>query len=122
MTTEIVNPALLRPHPELQRLFAPLPRPELERLKQDMAQGQRFAPLLIDREDQVLAGAEQWQAALELGWNQISALRAPRMNPAQARALMVAENIRSREMREEHLWRGMNNFFDMEPLRPPGGW
>jgi hypothetical protein len=122
LTIEILNPVHLRPHPELQRLFAPLLRSEQDRLKQDMAQGRPFAPLLIDQEGLILAGVEQWQVALELGWDRISALRAPRMNSAQARSLMVAENIRAREIREEHLWRGMNNFFDMEPLRPPGGW
>jgi hypothetical protein len=47
---------------------------------------------------------------------------APPLKLAELRALMVAENVRVREVREEHLWRGMNNFFDMEPLRPPGGW
>ncbi len=122
MTYEILNPAHLRPHPDFARLFDPLSREEMLSLKEGMAGGMRFQPLLVSPEGLILAGVEHWQAALELGWDQISVCRAPRLSPAQTRSLMVAENIRSREVREEHLWRGMNNFFDMEPLRPPGGW
>lgn len=104
------------------RLFVPADKVELQQLREEMAAGSRFPPLLIDPQNQVLAGIEHWEASLALGWREISAVRAPRMNTSQTRALLVAENIRHRDIREEHLWRGMNNFFDMEPLRPPGGW
>jgi hypothetical protein len=119
---ETVNPRDLRPHPEFARLFEPAQADELARLQREMSSGTRFPPLLIDPLGQVLAGVEHWQTALKLGWDSISAVRAPRLNSSETRALMVAENVRQRDIREEHLWRGMNNFFDMEPLRPPGGW
>ncbi|ADK86158.1 hypothetical protein Deba_2804 [Desulfarculus baarsii DSM 2075] len=112
----------LRPHPEHQRLFVPLSDDELTELARRMADGGRFQPLLITDDGLILAGVEHWLAATRLGWREISVIRAPRLRPVELRALMVAENIRSLDVRDEHLWRGMNNFFDMEPLRPPGGW
>jgi len=118
----VLNPKALSPHPELARLFVWPSEEEIADLCRLMAGGEPFPPLLVDGEDRVLAGLECWQAALRLGWRRISAVRAPAMNPARLRALMMAENVRSLEVREEHLARAMNNFFDMQPLRPPGGW
>ncbi len=118
----VLNPGDLNPHPEFSRLFVGPEDGEITTLAQAMDRGEHFAPLLVDDENQVLAGVECWQAALRLGWAQISVVQAPPLSLDRLRALMVAENIRTREIREEHLWRGMNNFFDMQPLRPPGGW
>jgi ParB-like chromosome segregation protein Spo0J len=118
----VLNPGELSPHPEFSRLFLGPDEEEIAALAESMEGGERFAPLLVDSGKQVLAGVECWQAALRLGWQEISAVQAPQLTLAGLRALMVAENIRTREVREEHLGRGMNNFFDMQPLRPPGGW
>lgn len=118
----VLDPRNLNPHPEFSRLFVGPDEAEIRALVKAMEQGERFQPLLVDADRQLLAGVECWQAALRLGWQEISALQAPPLSLANLRALMVAENIRTREVREEHLWRGMNNFFDMQPLRPPGGW
>ena len=118
----VLDPRNLNPHPEFSRLFVGPGEEEISALAKTMEQGERFQPLLVDTYGQVLAGVECWQAALRLGWQEISALQAPPLSLANLRALMVAENIHTREVREEHLWRGMNNFFDMQPLRPPGGW
>ena len=112
----------LSPHPEVERLFEPLGVDGQQALAERMAAGERFAPLLIDQSHRILAGVENWQAAGALGWKRISAIKAPPMNRAQTLALIVAENIKTREIREQHTYRGMNNFFDMQPLRPPGGW
>lgn len=117
-----LDPRALEPHPEFARLFVELEEAEINALAQAMDRGERFAPLLVDQDMQVLAGVDTWRAALSLGWRRISAMQAPRLSLANLRALMIAENVRSFEVREEHLWRGMNNFFDMQPLRPPGGW
>ena len=122
MPIEVYDPRALRPHPEYARLFEPATDEEMERLRSALAAGGHFQPLLVTREGLILAGVEEWQVALDLGWDRISVLLAPALKPSGLRSLMVAENIRTREVREEHLWRGMNNFFDMEPLRPPGGW
>lgn len=118
----VLDPRNLNPHPEFSRLFEGPGEEEISSLAKAMEQGERFQPLLVDADRQLLAGVECWQAALRLGWQEISALQAPPLSLAELRALMVAENIRTFEVREEHLWRGMNNFFDMQPLRPPGGW
>lgn len=122
MEHEIVQLARLTPHPDFERLFLPLEGPERESLKRAMAEGARFQPLLIDRNGRILAGVEHWRAALALGWRRISAVRAPALSRSETLALMMAENVATNEVREEHLGRGMNNFFDMQPLRPPGGW
>jgi len=119
---EVRDPRALRPHPEYARLFEPATAEEMDRLRSALAAGGRLRPLLVTREGLILAGVEEWQVALDLGWDRISVISAPPLRPGELRSLMVAENIRTREVREEHLWRGMNNFFDMEPLRPPGGW
>lgn len=118
----ILDPQALELHPEFARLFVGPDEAELAALAQAMEQGERFAPLLVDGDNRVLAGVEVWRAALRLDWRRISAVQAPRLSLASLRALMVAENVRTRDVREEHLSRGMNNFFDMQPLRPPGGW
>ncbi len=122
MQLETADTRQLRPHPEHDNLFEPMDRFEFGRLKEHMSAGGRFQPLLITDNNFIIAGVEHWQAARELGWLDISIIRAPRMRPSDMRALMITENIRHLEVREHHLWRGMNNFFDMEPLRPPGGW
>ena len=122
MQLEVRHPRSLKPHPEYARLFLPAQAAEMERLRVSLVSGVRFKPLLVTPQNQILAGVEEWQTALELGWDRISVVVAPVLGPAEVRSLMVAENIRTREIRDEHLWRGMNNFFDMEPLRPPGGW
>ena len=118
----VVDPQDLEAHPEFRRLFVWPGEEELAALARAMERGERFPPLLVDAQGRVIAGVEYWQAALRLGWRRISALRAPSLSLARLRALMVAENVRTREVREEHLGRAMNNFFDMQPLRPPGGW
>ncbi|CAO0821540.1 ParB/Sulfiredoxin domain-containing protein [Desulfarculales bacterium] len=122
MPIEVHDPRSLRPHPEYARLFEPAMPEEMEHLRSTLAAGKRFKPLLITREGLILAGVEEWLVALNLSWDRISVLVAPDLKPSELRSLMVTENIRTREVREEHLWRGVNNFFDMEPLRPPGGW
>jgi ParB-like chromosome segregation protein Spo0J len=119
---QVRDPAGLELHPEFQRLFVPPDEEEVASLAAEMAAGARFAPLLVNPRGRVLAGAAHWLAARRLGWREISVVEAPAMGRARLRALMVAENVHSREVREEHLGRAMNNFFDMQPLRPPGGW
>ncbi len=119
---QVRHPRALRPHPEYARLFEPATVAEMDRLRARLAAGGRFKPLLVTPQDLILAGVEEWQVALDLGWESISVLVSPSLSLSALRALMVAENVRTRDIREEHLWRGMNNFFDMEPLRPPGGW
>ncbi len=119
---EQADPRDLRPHPEFQRLFEPLAPDEAARLTEALAAGRPLRPLVVTAGQEVIAGVEHWQAALDLGWRRISVVRAPALTLAELRALMVAENIASRELRQQHLARAMNNFFDMQPLRPPGGW
>jgi len=122
MDHRVVDPNHLELHPQFERLFEPPTQAEVSQRAAAMSRGEPFPPLLVDARGRVLAGVACWRAARRLGWRQISAVVAPEMSPAELRALIVAENIRTRNLREVHLWRAMNNFFDMEPLRPPGGW
>ena len=112
----------LQPHPEVERIFEPLSPAEQQQVFRNMAGGGRFAPLVVNPENRILAGVENWEAARELGWRRISVVPAPAMNRFETAALIVAENIAHREIRELHTSRAMNNFFDMAPLRPPDGW
>lgn len=122
MQLETTDVHYLSPHPEHDNLFEPMEPEAFVFLKRQMAEGSPFQPLLVTNNNFILAGVEHWQAARQLGWRYISVMRAPMMRPGEMRALMIAENIQNLDVREHHLWRGMNNFFDMEPLRPPGGW
>lgn len=122
MPFEIAKLALLIPHPDFARLFEPLSEKQHQQLRQDMAGGQHFPPLLIDSQRRILAGVEHWRAALALGWRRMSVVRAPDLGRSEVVALIVAENMATNDMREQHLSRTMNNFFDMLPLRPQDGW
>ena len=49
-------------------------------------------PILIDRDDKVIAGHGRLLACRELGWSEVPTLRLDHLTPAQARAYMIADN------------------------------
>src|SRR2546423_9604985 len=49
-------------------------------------------PLLIDRDNQVIAGHGRLLACRKLGFTQVPTVRLDHLTPAQAQALMVADN------------------------------
>jgi DNA modification methylase len=49
-------------------------------------------PILIDRDDKVIAGHGRLLACRELGWTEVPTLRLDHLTPAQARAFMIADN------------------------------
>jgi DNA modification methylase len=49
-------------------------------------------PVLIDREDNVIAGHGRLLACAALGWTEVPALCLDHLTPAQARAFMIADN------------------------------
>jgi DNA modification methylase len=49
-------------------------------------------PILIDRDDKVIAGGGRWLACRELGWSEVPTLCLDHLTPAQARAFMIADN------------------------------
>jgi ParB-like chromosome segregation protein Spo0J len=49
-------------------------------------------PMLIDRDNNVVAGHGRLEACRELGWSQVPTLCLDHLTPAQARAFMIADN------------------------------
>lgn len=50
------------------------------------------APVLVDKDNRIIAGHGRFEAAKLLGYSQIPALRLAHLSPAQARAYMLADN------------------------------
>src|ERR1700757_5122597 len=50
------------------------------------------APILIDRDGNIIAGHGRWLACRELGWSEVPTLCLDHLSPAQARAFMIADN------------------------------
>lgn len=49
-------------------------------------------PILIDREDTIIAGQGRFLACRELGWTEIPTIRVGHLNEAQLKAFMIADN------------------------------
>src|SRR5437868_12590216 len=49
-------------------------------------------PVLVDRDDNVIAGHGRLLACAELGWTEVPTLCLDHLTPAQARAFMIADN------------------------------
>ena len=49
-------------------------------------------PILIDRDNNIIAGHGRWLASRELGWAEVPTLCLDHLSPAQARAFMIADN------------------------------
>jgi len=49
-------------------------------------------PILIDRDNNIIAGHCRWMASRELGWAEVPTLCLEHLTPAQARAFMIADN------------------------------
>ena len=50
------------------------------------------APILIDRDGNIIAGHGRWLACRELGWSEVPTLCLDHLTPAQARAFLIADN------------------------------
>jgi DNA modification methylase len=50
------------------------------------------APILIDRDGNIVSGHGRWLACRELGWNEVPTLCLDHLSAAQARAFMIADN------------------------------
>jgi DNA modification methylase len=50
------------------------------------------APILIDRNGNIIAGHGRWLACRELGWSEVPTLCLDHLTPAQARAFLIADN------------------------------
>jgi len=49
-------------------------------------------PILIDRDDKLVAGPGRLLACSELGWTEVATLCLDHLSPTQARAFMIADN------------------------------
>jgi ParB-like chromosome segregation protein Spo0J len=56
-------------------------------------------PILIDRDDKLIAGHGRLLAARELGWSEVPTLCLDHLTPAQARAFMITDNRLSVRLR-----------------------
>ena len=49
-------------------------------------------PLLVDRDNKLIAGHGRWQACRDLGWTEVPTICLDHLSPAQAQAYMIADN------------------------------
>jgi DNA modification methylase len=79
----------VRPDPKNPRVHTP------RQIQQIAASIQSFGfnvPVLLDREDRVVAGHGRLAACRLLGWTDIPTIRLEHLSPAQARAFLLADN------------------------------
>ena len=79
----------VRPDPKNPRVHTP------KQVQQIAASIQSFGfnvPILLDREDRVVAGHGRLAACRLLGWTEIPTIRLEHLSPAQARAFLLADN------------------------------
>jgi DNA modification methylase len=50
------------------------------------------APILIDRDGNIIAGHGRWWACRELGWSEVPTICVDHLTPTQVRAFMIADN------------------------------
>lgn len=88
-THEHVSIRTIRPHPDNPRKH---PREQIRALARSMKTFGFTAPVLVDRNDQIVAGHGRYEAAVLLGWETIPVIRLDDLSPEKARAYMLADN------------------------------
>lgn len=86
---EYVPPGDLHPHPDNPRKH---PRKQIKQIAKSIeAFGFRF-PVLVDKDNRLIAGHGRIEAAKQLGLTEVPVLRADDLTDAQAQALRIADN------------------------------
>ncbi len=80
---------MVRPNPKSPRLHG---RSKMRRLVRAIAKNGIVSPLLVDRNNMLIAGHARWEAARELGLDAVPVIRLSGLTEQQALALMVADN------------------------------
>ena len=94
LVLEVVRLDDLTPDDENARLHD---RRNLDAIKASLTQFGQTRPLVVTPDGLILAGNGTWQAALELGWEELTVTRVPFRNPDEARDFALADN-RSSEL------------------------
>jgi ParB-like chromosome segregation protein Spo0J len=89
LAVEYLAPSELRPDPRNPRKHS---KRQLEQLERSIEAFGFVAPVLIDRDNQIIAGHARVEVAKRRGVGRVPAIRLGHLSPAQARALMVADN------------------------------
>src|SRR5689334_5742166 len=91
MTRLIENMSVdwLRPFPRNARTHS---RKQLRQIAESIARFGFTNPVLIDGENQILAGHGRVEAARKLGMASVPCLRVDHMSPAEKRAYVIADN------------------------------
>jgi len=79
----------IRPHPDNPRKHS---RDQIRALARSMETFGFTAPVLVDRNDQIVAGHGRYEAALLLGRETVPIIRLDDLSPEKARAYMLADN------------------------------
>src|ERR1700733_5140512 len=79
----------IRPHPDNPRKHS---RDQIRALARSMETFGFTAPVLVDRDGQIVAGHGRYEAALLLGRQTIPIIRLDDLSPEKARAYMLADN------------------------------
>src|SRR4051794_2055920 len=79
----------LKPDPANPRLHS---RKQIRQIADSIKTFGFNVPVLIDRDDGVIAGHGRLLACRELGWSEVPALCLDHLTSAQARAFMIADN------------------------------
>ncbi len=83
------SPGDLKLHPTNPRVHKPR---QIKLLAKSIQTFGFVVPILIDANDQVIAGHARLEAAIKLGLDRVPVIRLEHLSPAQAQALMVADN------------------------------
>ncbi len=83
------SPADLKPHPTNPRVHKPR---QIKLLAKSIQAFGFVVPVLVDANNHVIAGHARLEAAIKLELNQVPVIHLEHLSPAQATALMVADN------------------------------
>ncbi len=89
LTIDYVSPTALTPAPDNPRLHAPQ---QVQAIARSMQTFGFTAPLLVDRNGQVIAGHGRLEAAKLLGLAEVPVIRQEHLTPAQVKAYRLADN------------------------------
>ena len=86
---ELISITALRPWQRNARIHS---RKQIRQIADSIREFGFTNPVLIDREDMILAGHGRVEAAKLLGMDEVPCVRLERMTPAQKRAYVLADN------------------------------
>ncbi len=92
---------------------------ELDSLMESMRKFGQLSPIIINRNNELLAGERRLTAAVKLGWNIIDAVVLDREEELDMLEIELEENISRNDLTSEEIADGYNR---LEKLRHPSLW